>query len=187
MVYKVVIPGQDKIVAAKCLKLANGRHDDNRYRSLRHEIETLKNARHRNILRHRDLITADDVTVLLCDYMVNGSLWEFLGGASKPNQKLDWRTRYNIAVGVAEGLKYLHHDCEPPIIHCDIKSANILLDDEYVAHIADFGLARLVKNPSIDSESSSLFGGTLGYIAPGTKSPYVFYLQSIHKENSHNL
>eukprot|EP00253_Pinus_taeda_P030570 PITA_30570 len=102
--------------------------------------------------------------------MVNGSLWEFLGGASKPNHKLYWRSRYNIALGVAEGLKYLHHDCEPPIIHCDIKSANILLDHEYVAHIADFGLAKILKSPSfnssLDSESSSLFGGTHGYIAP---------------------
>jgi len=181
MVYKVIIPGQDKILAAKCLKLANHHQDNIQYRSLRHKIESLKYARHRNILRHRDLIIEHDgrneVIVLLCDYMVNGSLWEYLGGASKrPNQRLEWRTWYNIAVCVAEGLKYLHQDCKAPIIHYDIKSANILLDDEYVAHITDFGLARLVKNSSIDSESSSLLGGTHGYIAPGTKSPCIFSL-----------
>ena len=174
MVYKVAIPGRNKILAAKCLKVTASCHDHNdrnRYRSLRREIETLKNARHRNILRHRGLITAHDVTVLLCDYMVNGSLWESLGGASKPcrKKKLDWRTRYNIALGVAEGLKYLHHDCEPPIIHCDIKSANILLDHEYVPHIADFGLARPLTNTA-----SSLLRGTHGYIPPGsTNFPYL--------------
>jgi hypothetical protein len=69
---------------------------DNHY--LRHEIETLKNARHRNILCHQDLITTHGVIVILCDYVVNGSLWEFLDGASKPIQKLDWRIIYNMVL-----------------------------------------------------------------------------------------
>ena len=92
MVYKVIVPGRDKILAARFLKRTNHREDENRYRSLTHEIESLKHVRHRNILRHRDLITVHDVKVLLCDYMANGSMWEYLGGASRrpdhPDQKL---------------------------------------------------------------------------------------------------
>jgi serine/threonine protein kinase len=72
--------------------------------------------------------------------------------------------RYNIAVNAAEGLSYLHHDCEPPIIHRDVKSNNILLDAEYGAKVADFGVAKTIGD---GPATMSVIAGSCGYIAPG--------------------
>jgi serine/threonine protein kinase len=77
---------------------------------------------------------------------------------------VDWVSRYNIALGVAQGLAYLHHDCRPPVIHRDIKSNNILLDTDLEARIADFGLARVMIRKN---ETVSMVAGSYGYIAPG--------------------
>ncbi|KAK1583646.1 hypothetical protein Q3G72_025805 [Acer saccharum] len=76
---------------------------------------------------------------------------------------VDWVSRYNIAVGVAQGLNYLHHDCQPQVIHRDIKSNNILLDANLDARIADFGLARMMVHKN---ETVSMVAGSYGYIAP---------------------
>ncbi|KAH9328156.1 hypothetical protein KI387_000264, partial [Taxus chinensis] len=90
-----------------------------------------------------------------------------LRGALK-SQKLEWRTRYEIALGISQALEYMHHDCHPPIVHRALKSANILLDDDYTPHIAGFGLARLIEDQSTHRESNSypVSAGTLGYMAP---------------------
>ena len=73
---------------------------------------------------------------------------------------------------ILQGLEYLHHDCDPSITHRDVKSNNILLDSDYQAHIADFGLAKELEIASGSLESMSAVAGSYGYIAPGTnKSP----------------
>ena len=73
---------------------------------------------------------------------------------------------------ILQGLEYLHHDCDPSITHRDVKSNNILLDSNYQAHIADFGLAKELEIASGSLESMSAVAGSYGYIAPGTiKSP----------------
>lgn len=77
---------------------------------------------------------------------------------------MDWDARYKIALGAAEGLCYLHCDCKPQIIHRDIKSNNILLDESLEAHVGDFGLAKLIDLPF--SKSMSAVAGSYGYIAP---------------------
>ena len=84
---------------------------------------------------------------------------------------LDWSARLNIALGTARGLAYLHHDCCPKIVHCNIKSSNILLDENLEAHVADFGLAKL----SVDGDShiTTVVAGTFGYLAPGPISSIV--------------
>ena len=79
-------------------------------------------------------------------------------------ETLDWIKRANVIKGMANALSYMHHDCSPPIIHRDISSKNILLDQEYEAHIADFGTARLLKH---DSSNWTSLAGTFGYMAPG--------------------
>ena len=77
----------------------------------------------------------------------------------------------NIAIDVANALNYLHHHCQTPIIHCDLKPSNILLDDEMMGHVGDFGLARLLfdatQDFSVDQSSSIGIRGTIGYTPPG--------------------
>ncbi|GAY40224.1 hypothetical protein CUMW_050360 [Citrus unshiu] len=88
---------------------------------------------------------------------------EALHGKQAGRLLVDWVSRYNIALGVAQGLAYLHHDCYPPIIHRDIKSNNILLDSNLEPRIADFGLARMMIRKN---ETVSMVAGSYGYIAP---------------------
>lgn len=82
-----------------------------------------------------------------------------------PQKSLDWSARLNIALGSARGLAYLHHDCCPKIVHCNIKSSNILLDGNLEPHVSDFGLAKLSVNG--DSHVTTVVAGTFGYLAPG--------------------
>ncbi|KAD1644708.1 hypothetical protein E3N88_42503 [Mikania micrantha] len=129
------------------------------------EVETLSSIRHVNVVKLYCSITSQDQEsrVLVYEYLANGSLWDRLHDSS--NQKLgglDWITRYEIAVGAAKGLEYLHHGCERPIIHRDVKSSNILLDEYLKPRIADFGLAKIGRTDTC----TQLIAGTHGYIAP---------------------
>ncbi|KAJ0537265.1 putative protein kinase RLK-Pelle-LRR-XI-1 family [Helianthus annuus] len=96
--------------------------------------------------------------------MQNGSLHDILHEVHPP-PLLDWSIRCNVALGTAHGLAYLHFDCEPPIVHRDIKPMNILLDEELEPHISDFGIAKLLDQSSAALMSGTL-RGTIGYIAP---------------------
>ncbi|OIW18134.1 hypothetical protein TanjilG_07759 [Lupinus angustifolius] len=94
--------------------------------------------------------------------MGNGSLGELLHGSAN---NLEWPIWFMIGLGAAEGLSYLHHDFKPKIIDRDIKSNNILLDENNEAHVGDFGLAKVIDMPQ--SKSMSAVAGSYGYIAPG--------------------
>ncbi|TKY74032.1 putative receptor protein kinase [Spatholobus suberectus] len=75
--------------------------------------------------------------------------------------------RLNIAIDVASAMDYLHHDCDPPVVHCDLKPVNVLLDENMVAHVADFGLARFLSQNTLETQSSTIgLKGSIGYIAP---------------------
>ncbi|XP_059074796.1 L-type lectin-domain containing receptor kinase S.1-like [Cryptomeria japonica] len=143
-------------------------------RSPSHEIEALKFVHHRNIVYLLGWMRVPNMKleIFVYEYMPKASLWEALNLAAVPVgnselEKLNWKNHYNIVLGVAQGLKYSHHDWRPPIIHGDIKSANILLNNEYIAHVSDFGLAK-VMNSEGPSTSSSVFVGSSGYMAPDT-------------------
>ncbi|PIM97199.1 Serine/threonine protein kinase [Handroanthus impetiginosus] len=157
-VYKAVLQSVQTIAVKK---LASNREGNNIDNSFRAEILTLGKIRHRNIVKLYGFCYHQGSNLLLYEYMARGSLGELLHGTSCD---LDWPTRFTIALGAAEGLAYLHHDCRPRIIHHDIKSNNILLDENFEAHVGDFGLAKVIDMPQ--SESTSAVAGSYGYIAP---------------------
>ncbi|KAA8539839.1 hypothetical protein F0562_026531 [Nyssa sinensis] len=127
------------------------------------ELETIGSIRHRNIVSLHGYALSPFGNLLFYDYMENGSLWDLLHGPSK-KVKLDWETRLKIAVGAAQGLTYLHHDCNPRIIHRDVKSSNILLDENFESHLSDFGIAKCI--PTAKTHASTYVLGTIGYIDP---------------------
>lgn len=166
-VYRVAIAG-GKTVAVK--KIWNGRKLDSKLeKEFQAEVQILGSIRHTNIVKLLCCVSSADSKLLVYEHMGNGSLDQWLhkrrqgeGGLYTP---LDWKRRVAIAVGAAQGLCYMHHDCSPPIVHRDVKSSNILLDSAFGAKIADFGLARmLVKAGEADSVSG--IAGSFGYMAP---------------------
>ncbi|CAL9093869.1 unnamed protein product [Musa acuminata var. zebrina] len=128
------------------------------------EVATLGKIRHKNIVKLWCCCTTKDCKLLVYEYMPNGSVGDLLHGSK--GGLLDWPTRYKIALDAAEGLSYLHHDCMPPIVHRDVKSNNILLDGEYGAKVADFGVAKAVEMIGKGPKSMSVIAGSCGYIAP---------------------
>ncbi|KAH6784701.1 HAESA-like 2 [Perilla frutescens var. hirtella] len=160
-VYRVRLKS-GKIVAAKRLWEAKGLAES----VFQSEMETLGNIRHVNIVRLLFSCVGQNYKVLVYDYMENGSLGDVLHG-EKGGVLLDWPTRFAIAIGAAQGLAYLHHDCVPPILHRDFKSNNILLDEELRPKVADFGLAKILKQDADeDDRVMSRVVGSYGYIAP---------------------
>ena len=106
--------------------------------------------------------------------MSNGNLDQWLHPTTEQQyrtKKLSFTQRLNIAIDVASALDYLHHHCETTIVHCDLKPSNVLLDDDMIAHVGDFGLAKFLsdasKNPSINQTFSAALKGSIGYIPPG--------------------
>lgn len=141
----------------------------NEVKVLTTEIEILGKIRHKNIIKLYANLTKDGSNFLVFEYMPNGNLFQALHRETKvvgKQELLDWYQRYRIALGAAKGIAYLHHDCYPKIIHRDIKSTNILLDEDYEPKVADFGVAKVTQLSSNESEHSC-FAGTHGYIAPG--------------------
>jgi Leucine-rich repeat (LRR) protein/tRNA A-37 threonylcarbamoyl transferase component Bud32 len=137
-------------------------------KSFLREINSIGNVKHRNLAKLLGFCKWGETGLLLYDYIPNGDLFQALYNEDR-GRILDWDTRLKIAEGIAHGLAYLHHDCVPPIIHRDIKPSNVLLDANFEAHIADFGIAKVMAlKPKEDyASSTSIVEGTHGYIAPG--------------------
>ncbi|XP_030949221.1 leucine-rich repeat receptor-like protein kinase PXL1 [Quercus lobata] len=161
VVYKAEIHRPHVVVAVK--KLWRSGSDIENGDDLLGEVNLLGRLRHRNIVRVLGYIHNETDIMMAYEYMPNGNLGTALHGEQAGKLLVDWVSRYNIAIGVAHGLHYLHHDCHPPIIHRDIKSNNILLDANLDARIADFGLARMMVHKN---ETVSMVAGSYGYIAP---------------------
>lgn len=127
------------------------------------ELETVGSIKHRNLVSLQGYSLSPYGNLLFYDYMENGSLWDLLHGPTK-KKRLDWANRLRIALGAAQGLAYLHHDCSPRIIHRDVKSSNILLDKDLDPHLTDFGIAKILCVSK--AHTSTYVMGTIGYIDP---------------------
>ncbi|GJY96077.1 kinase RLK-Pelle-LRR-XI-1 family protein [Tanacetum coccineum] len=130
--------------------------------SFKNEVQVLTNLRHKNIVKLYGFCLHDKCNFLVYEYMEKGSLFCALSD-DELAVKVDWMKRVNILKDVAHALAYMHHDCNPPIVHRDVSSNNILLNSEMEGFVADFGAARLLDP---DSSNQTVVAGTLGYIAP---------------------
>ncbi|KDP39922.1 hypothetical protein JCGZ_03453 [Jatropha curcas] len=148
--------GSSNVVAIKKLDKLTQEAD----REFRTEMKAIGRTCHKNLVRLVGFCEEGTRRLLVYEFMTNGTLANFLLGIPKPG----WNTRAKIALEIAKGLVYLHEDCETPIIHCDTKPENILLDDCFTARISDFGLAKLLA--SNQSRTLTIIRGTRGYVAP---------------------
>ncbi|OIV92920.1 hypothetical protein TanjilG_20582 [Lupinus angustifolius] len=171
-VFKGTLESENKVVAIKVLNLQKkGAH-----KSFIAECNALRNIRHRNLVKILTCCSSTDYKgqtfkALVFEYMANGSLEQWLHPAAETAQQsrtLNLAQRFNIITDVASAIHYLHYECEQAIIHCDLKPSNILIDDCLVAHVSDFGIARLLSSIGVSSEQTSTTGikGTIGYAPP---------------------
>ncbi|KAE8735870.1 Proline-rich receptor-like protein kinase PERK5 [Hibiscus syriacus] len=156
-VYKGVLPN-GKEVAIKSLKTGSGQGE----REFQAEVEIISRVHHRHLVSLVGYCIAGGQRMLVYEFVPNKTLEYHLHG--KDRLVLDFPTRLRIALGSAIGLAYLHEDCNPRIIHRDIKAANILLDNNFEAMVADFGLAKLSSDNY--THVSTRVMGTFGYMAP---------------------
>jgi hypothetical protein len=156
-VYKGLL-ANGREVAVKQLKIGGGQGE----REFQAEVEIISRVHHRHLVSLVGYCISEHQRLLVYDYVPNDTLDFHLH--SNRGSNLDWASRIKIAAGAARGLAYLHEDCHPKIIHRDIKSANILLDSNFDAQVADFGLAKLTLD--VDTHVSTRVMGTFGYMAP---------------------
>ncbi|CAL0311723.1 unnamed protein product [Lupinus luteus] len=171
-VYKGTLESEDKIVAIKVLNLQKkGAHE-----SFIAECDALRNMRHRNLVKILTCCSSTDYKgqafkALVFEYMTNGSLERWLHPEienAQQSRTLNTAQRLSIITDVASAIHYLHYECEQPVIHCDLKPSNILLDDCLVAHVSDFGISKLLSSIGVSPKKTSTAGikGTIGYAPP---------------------
>ncbi|KAJ9537609.1 hypothetical protein OSB04_030342 [Centaurea solstitialis] len=156
-VHKGVLPSGEK-VAIKQLKIGSGQGE----REFQAEVAIISRVHHKHLVSLVGYCSSGLQRMLVYEFVPNNTLEFHLHG--KGHNPLNWDMRMKIALGSARGLAYLHEDCQPKIIHRDIKSANILLDSNFEPKVADFGLARFTSET--DTHVSTRVMGTFGYLAP---------------------
>ncbi|XP_059631087.1 putative receptor protein kinase ZmPK1 isoform X2 [Cornus florida] len=155
VVYKGIL-SDNRVAAIKCLSEASQGEAE-----FLAEVSTIGRLNHMNLIETWGYCAEGKHRLLVYEYMEQGSLAENLTSNS-----LDWKKRFEIALGTAKGLAYLHEECLEWVLHCDVKPQNILLDSNYHPKLADFGLSKLLNRCGIDNSSFSGIRGTRGYMAP---------------------
>ncbi|KAM1605449.1 hypothetical protein PS2_026198 [Malus domestica] len=133
-------------------------------REFQTEAELLMRIHHRNLASFIGYCDDANNLALIYEYMANGNLKDYLSDAERSSQ-MTWEMRLRIAIDAAQGLEYLHHGCKPPIVHRNVKTANILLSENLEAKIADFGLSKVFAS-DIETQVVSTVMGTAGYLDP---------------------
>ncbi|XP_058189812.1 receptor-like protein kinase HSL1 [Rhododendron vialii] len=169
-IYRVAVNNSGDYVAVKKI-WTKGKLDNKLEKEFSAEVDILGTIRHCNIVKLLCCISSEDSKLLVYEYMENQSLDKWLHVKKRretdPARRvvLDWPKRLEIAIGAAQGLCYMHHDCTPRIVHRDVKSSNILLDSEFKARMADFGLAKILAKRD-ELNTMSAVTGSFGYMAP---------------------
>ncbi|CAL5042207.1 unnamed protein product [Urochloa decumbens] len=159
IVYKGVLK-DNRVVAVKKLGDINQGGEE-----FQHELSVIGRIYHMNLVRVWGFCSDGPHRILISEYVENGSLDKTLFSVEGSEILLEWKQRFHIALGVARGLAYLHHECLEWVIHCDVKPENILLDENLESKIADFGLAKLLNRGGSNINVSRI-QGTRGYLAP---------------------
>ncbi|KAK3224761.1 hypothetical protein Dsin_004623 [Dipteronia sinensis] len=166
-VYRTSFEGGVSIAVKKLETMGRIRNQD----EFELEIGRLGNLGHPNLVAFQGYYWSSTMQLLLTEFIPNGNLYDNLHGLNYPgtstgigNSELHWSRRFQIALGTAKALSYLHHDCRPPVLHLNIKSTNILLDEKYEAKLSDYGLGKLL--PILDNYGLTKFHNAVGYVAP---------------------
>ncbi|XP_010926408.1 probable receptor-like protein kinase At2g42960 isoform X2 [Elaeis guineensis] len=133
-------------------------------KEFRVEVEAIGHVRHKNLVRLLGYCVEGIHRMLVYEYVNNGNLEQWLHGAMRQCGVLSWENRMKVILGTAKALAYLHEAIEPKVVHRDIKSSNILIDDEFNGKVSDFGLAKLLGSGK--SHITTRVMGTFGYVAP---------------------
>ncbi|KAH7289222.1 hypothetical protein KP509_31G064200 [Ceratopteris richardii] len=160
-VYKAVL-GDGRIVAIRKLMTSSMVKSQEEFAK---EMQILGSVKHPSLLKLQGYYWTPQLQLLIYDFIANGNLYSKLHERTATDSPITWTRRFRIALGVARGLAHLHHMCQPQIIHYNVKSSNVLLDDDYNPQLADYGLANLL--PMLDKYlMSSKYQSALGYMAP---------------------
>lgn len=166
-VYRANFEGGISIAVKKLGTLGRIRNQD----EFEQEIARLGNLQHPNLAAVQGYYWSSSMQLILSEFVPNGNLFNNLHGLDYPgtstgvgNSALNWSRRFRIALGTARALAYLHHDCKPQVLHLNIKSTNILLDENYEAKLTDYGLGKLL--PLLDNYGLTKFHNAVGYVAP---------------------
>lgn len=170
-----------RVIAIKILHLL---HQESQ-KSFKTECKILGRLRHRNLIRVISACSYPNFNCLLLEFAPNGSLEKHLYSRSRDADdcELGLGEYLNIVIDIAHGMEYLHHDCSPQVVHCDLKPSNVLLDADMKALVSDFSISKLISHANdMDSLTTTSYAlrGSIGYIAPGKFSASLFILISCH-------